>query len=208
MIKSTLTKRLPIPPGFLFPARTPFVWAPIPVTGYRSELITGANVLVLMATSPWLVLRQNRPTPLTFDHNLHRRASTPLWRIAVSYYALEEDHLIAYWESTHYLEITKAMLAADTDLLVYHQDRRQRRIRVGDRWRDLLGACLPMMRSPWAYIDLLLDPYFLHLPTPQDQVRWYPRSVSRAANLTRPTANIPEPTDLITALFECDQADA
>ncbi|OWY97872.1 hypothetical protein PHMEG_00031492, partial [Phytophthora megakarya] len=171
MIQSTLTKRLLIPPGFLFPARTPFVRAPIPGTSYRSELITGANVLALVATAPWLVLRRNRPTPLTFDHNLHRRASTPLWRIAVSYAALKEDHLIAYWESTHYLEITKAMLASDSDLFVYHQDRRQRRIRVGDRWRKLLGACLPMMRSQWTDIDLLLDPYFLHLPTTQDRVR-------------------------------------
>ncbi|OWZ18650.1 hypothetical protein PHMEG_0007226 [Phytophthora megakarya] len=108
MIKATLTKRLPIPPGFLFPV-------PIPVTGYRSELITGANVLALMATEPWHLIRRNRPTPLTFDHNLHRRAVTPLWRIA-------EDHLITYWESTHYLEITKAMAAADPDFFIYHQD--------------------------------------------------------------------------------------
>ncbi|OWZ07448.1 hypothetical protein PHMEG_00020153 [Phytophthora megakarya] len=94
------------------------------------------------------------------------------------------------------------MLAAEPDLFVYHQDRRQRRIRVGDHWRKLLGACIQMMRGQWADIDLLLDPYFLHLPTPQDRVRWYPGSVSRAANLARPTANIPEPTDLITVLFD------
>ncbi|OWZ14648.1 hypothetical protein PHMEG_00011846 [Phytophthora megakarya] len=131
MIQATLTKRVATPHGFLFPVRTPFVRAPIPVTGYRSELITGANVLALMATAPWRLLGQRRPTPLTFDHNLHRRADTLLWRIAVSYAALEEDHLIAYWESTHYLEITKTMVAADPDLFTYHQDRRQRRIRSG-----------------------------------------------------------------------------
>ncbi|OWZ08873.1 hypothetical protein PHMEG_00018518 [Phytophthora megakarya] len=201
MIPATLTKRLPIPPGFLFPVRTPFVRAPIPVTGYRSELITGANVLALMATELWRLLRQNHPTPLTFDHNLHRRDATPLWRIAVSYAALEEDHLIAYWESTHYLEITKAMAAADHDLLVYHQDRRQRRIRAGESWRRMLGEVVLMMRAQWADIDVLLDPYFLHLPTTRDWLRWYPGSVSRATNLAQPTANLPEPTDL---LFECD----
>ncbi|OWZ12635.1 hypothetical protein PHMEG_00014175 [Phytophthora megakarya] len=197
MIQSTLAKWLPIPPGFLFPARSPFVRAPIPRSGYRSELITGAN----------LVLRRNRPTRLTFDHNLHWRANNLLWQIAVSYAGLEEDHLIAYWESTHYLEVTKAMLASDPDLFIYHQDQRQRRICVGDRWRKLFGACLPMMRSQWVDIDLLLDPYFLHLPMPQHRVRWYPGSVSRAVNLAQPTANLPEPTDLITALFECGQAD-
>ncbi|OWZ06399.1 hypothetical protein PHMEG_00021353, partial [Phytophthora megakarya] len=107
---------------------------------FDQKLITGAKVLALMATEPWRMLGQNRPTPLTFDHNLHRRADTPLWRIAVSYAALEEDHLIAYWESTHYLEITNVTAAADPDLFIYHQDRRQRRIRVGESWRKLLGG--------------------------------------------------------------------
>ncbi|OWY97176.1 hypothetical protein PHMEG_00032359 [Phytophthora megakarya] len=120
MIKATLTKRLPILPNFLFPFRNPMIRAPIPVTGYRSELITGANVLALMATESWRMLGQRRSTPLTFDHNLHRQAATPLWRIAVSYAALEEDHMIGYWESTHYLEITKVMAAADSDLFTYH----------------------------------------------------------------------------------------
>ncbi|OWZ03124.1 hypothetical protein PHMEG_00025204 [Phytophthora megakarya] len=115
--------------------------------------------------------------------------------------------MIAYWESTHYLEITKVMAAADSDLFTYHQDRRQRRIRAGESSRKLLGDVVLMMSAQWADIDILLDPYLLHLPTKQDRVRWYPGSVSRAANLTQPTANLPEPTDLITALFECDQAD-
>ncbi|OWZ09485.1 hypothetical protein PHMEG_00017811, partial [Phytophthora megakarya] len=119
---------------------------------------------------------QNRPTPLTFDHNLHRRAGTPLWRIAVSYTALQEDHLIAYCKSIHYLEITEGMLNSDPDLFVYHQDRCQRRISIGDHWQKLLGAYLPMMRS-------------------------------QAAKPAWSTANIPEPSDLITAMFECDQAD-
>ncbi|OWZ06459.1 hypothetical protein PHMEG_00021285 [Phytophthora megakarya] len=149
MIPATLTKRLPIPPDFLFPVRTPFVRAPIHITGYRSERITGANGLALMATEPWRLLRQNRPTPLTFDHNFHRWAATILWWIAVSYGALEEDHLIAYWESTHYREIPKSMTAADHDLLVYHQDRRQRHIRAGESWRRLLGQCVLMMRAQW-----------------------------------------------------------
>ncbi|OWY91216.1 hypothetical protein PHMEG_00040296, partial [Phytophthora megakarya] len=77
----------------------------------------------------------------------------------------------------------------------------------GESWRKLLGDMVVMMRAQWADVDLLLDPYFLHLPTKQDRVRWYPGSVSRAANLAQPNANHPELIDLITALFECDQAD-
>ncbi|OWY97991.1 hypothetical protein PHMEG_00031355 [Phytophthora megakarya] len=207
MIQATVTKRMPVPASFLFPYRVPPVRAPIPVVGYLSGLITGANVLALMATEPWRMLGRRRPTPLTFDHNLHRRAATPLWRIAVAYAALEGGHMIVYWESTHYLEITSVIADADSDLFTYHQDRRQRRIRAGESWRKLLGDVVLMMRAKWADIDILLDPYFLHLPTKQDRVRWYPGSVSRAANLAQPTANLPEPIDLITALFECDQAD-
>ncbi|OWZ01041.1 LOW QUALITY PROTEIN: hypothetical protein PHMEG_00027647 [Phytophthora megakarya] len=183
MIQATVTKRMPVPASFLFPYRVPPVRAPIPVVGYLSGLITGANVLALMATEPWRMLGRRRPTPLTFDHNFHRRAQTPLSC------PLEEDHMIAYWESTHYLEITSAMTDADSDLFTYHQDRRQRRIRAGE-----------------TDIDLLLNPYFLHLPTKQDRVRWYHGSVSRAANLAQPSANLPDPADLIMALFECDQA--
>ncbi|OWY98678.1 hypothetical protein PHMEG_00030499, partial [Phytophthora megakarya] len=205
MNQATLTKRMPIPASFLFPYRVPPVRAPIPMVGYLSGLITGAHVLALMATER--MLGRRRPTPLTFDHNLHRRAQTPLWRIAVSYAALEEDHMIVYWESTHYLKITSAMTDAESDLFTYHQDRRQQRIRAGESWRKLVGDVVLMMRAQWADIDLLLDPYFLHLPTKQDRVRWYPGSVSRAANLAQPSANLPEPTNLITALCECDQAD-
>ncbi|OWY91637.1 Internalin [Phytophthora megakarya] len=67
MIQATLTKRMPIPANFLFPYRVPPVRAPMPVVGYCSGLITGANVLALMATEPWRILGRRRPTPLTFD---------------------------------------------------------------------------------------------------------------------------------------------
>ncbi|OWZ14593.1 hypothetical protein PHMEG_00011902 [Phytophthora megakarya] len=116
MIQSTLTKRLPIPPGFLFPARTPFVRATytqdrLPFRADHRRKRVGPDGY-----------GANRPTPLSFDHNLHRRGNSSLWRIAVSYAGLEEDYLIAYWESAHYLEITKAMLTSDPDLFIYHQD--------------------------------------------------------------------------------------
>ncbi|OWY96319.1 hypothetical protein PHMEG_00033440, partial [Phytophthora megakarya] len=156
MIQATLTERMLIPPNFLFPFRNPLIRAPIPVTGYHSELITA-----------------------TFTGELRPLCGGSPCRMPPS-----ADPMIAYWESTHYLEITSVMTDADSNLFTYHQDQPQ-----------------------WANFDILLDPYFLHLPTKQDRVRWYPGSVSRTANLTQPTTNLPEPTDLITALFECDQAD-
>ncbi|OWY96745.1 hypothetical protein PHMEG_00032910, partial [Phytophthora megakarya] len=164
MIQATLTKRIPIPANFLFPHRVPPVRAPIPVVGYLSGLITGANVLALY--------RAVAPAWPASSHPINFRSqpsSTPLWRITVAYAALEEDHMIAYWESTHYLEITSVMTDADSDLFTYHQDRRQRRIRAGESWRKLLGEVVLMLRAKWADIDILPDPYSLHLPTKQDR---------------------------------------
>ncbi|KAL3662446.1 hypothetical protein V7S43_012305 [Phytophthora oleae] len=143
-IHATLTKTLLIPSGFLFPARDPTVTAPSLVTGYRSDLITGANVLALMATEPWTVLRV-RSESLTFDRVLHQRAGSLLGMIAAAYTGLESNNLQAYWESTHYFEITTAMCTADADLRQYHADRR--RIRIGSRWRRSLLTFLPVMRA-------------------------------------------------------------
>ncbi|OWZ03157.1 hypothetical protein PHMEG_00025158 [Phytophthora megakarya] len=170
MIPATLTERLLIPSGFLYAARMPPIRALIPRTDYRSELITGANVLTLQATQPWLAL-QNHPPSLTFDRHLHRRANTPLWRIAVSYAGLGADHLQAYCESTHYLGITKEICISDLDLLQYHRDRRP-------SWRSLVQTACGVSPDDADPFDLLLNPYFLHLPTTQDRVRWYLGSVN------------------------------
>ncbi|KAL3656665.1 hypothetical protein V7S43_018444 [Phytophthora oleae] len=100
LIHATLTKTLLIPSGFLFPTRDPTVTAPSPVTGYRSDLIPGANVLTLLAAEPWTALRV-RPEPLSFDRVLHQRAGSLLGRIAADHAGLESNNLQAYWESTH-----------------------------------------------------------------------------------------------------------
>ncbi|OWZ10811.1 hypothetical protein PHMEG_00016274 [Phytophthora megakarya] len=122
IIPSTLTKMLPFPPGFMYPGWTPTVRPPLLQTGSRSELITGAEILALLATQPCFALR-NRPNPLTFDRHLHRRAASPLWWITASNARLESDHFQACLESTHYLDIATAMCTSDLDHLQYHHNR-------------------------------------------------------------------------------------
>ncbi|OWZ06320.1 hypothetical protein PHMEG_00021432 [Phytophthora megakarya] len=143
LIPATLTKRLPISSGFLFPARTPAVRPPIPRTGYRFEMITDHEGYVRLG--PGSPAIPPRSTPATY---------------------------------------------------------------LG--WRSLAqtaGCVFPNDAASLADIDLLLDPFFLHLPTTQARVRRYLGSVCRAANLAQPTANLSEQTDLFTAVFAYDQAD-
>ncbi|EGZ11193.1 hypothetical protein PHYSODRAFT_337939 [Phytophthora sojae] len=86
----------------------------------------------------------------------------------------EDQHRQAFWETTHYLPITAAQ-RRDPIVEQYHRDRRARRIRLGDRWRRLFDAMLPMMRKMWADVDLMLDLFFLQIPVRQrDAVTWYP----------------------------------
>ncbi|KAE8956839.1 hypothetical protein PF007_g29596 [Phytophthora fragariae] len=56
-----------------------------------------------------------------------------------------------------------------------------------------------MFREQWADVDLLLDPFFLHLPTIQDEITWYPGIVSRAANAGNPAQHQGEPNGLLEA---------
>ncbi|KAE8908156.1 hypothetical protein PF003_g7787 [Phytophthora fragariae] len=64
-----------------------------------------------------------------------------------------------------------------------------------------------MFREQWADVDLLLDPFFLHLPTIQGEITWYPGIVSRAANTGNPAQHQGEPNDLLEALVEADTHD-
>ncbi|EGZ10298.1 hypothetical protein PHYSODRAFT_338963 [Phytophthora sojae] len=174
MIQSTLVRQLPVPPGWLFPLLVRGAVQPVEGTGYRDDLITSPNITALMADRPWQVLR-NPGGPLTFDLALHRRNGTRLGRIADAYLRFEERNRQALWEATHHLPITGTQRDADPVGDQYYQERRTRRIRVGDRWRRLLRDVLPVMRDMWADLDLLLDPFFLHIPVHlRDFGTWYP----------------------------------
>ncbi|KAF4136242.1 hypothetical protein GN958_ATG14568 [Phytophthora infestans] len=66
---------------------------------------------------------------------------------------------------------------------------------------------LQAIQDGWCDVDILLDPSFLHLPRRGDKVAWFPGSVSRQANLEDPNLHRPEPTSLLEALREIDEAE-
>ncbi|KAG7378296.1 hypothetical protein PHYPSEUDO_010284 [Phytophthora pseudosyringae] len=171
--------------GWLFPQRHRGDPAPVPGADYLDRLITDPNIAALLATTPWVVL-ENPEETLTFDLPLHRRAQTALGQIAGAYLDLDRRHLQAFWESTHYLPITADQWADDAVVDQYHQARHHRRILVGEEWRALLRQFPLMMRQQWADRDLLLDPFYLHLPTVHDANIWYPGLTSRAATALIP----------------------
>ncbi|ETP00211.1 hypothetical protein F441_22370 [Phytophthora nicotianae CJ01A1] len=57
------------------------------------------------------------------------------------------------------------MCRRDPKLAAYHEGRRQRRSRAGE-------AVLRLRRCD---LDILLDPFFMHLPKSRKPKEWYPR---------------------------------
>ncbi|OWY97480.1 hypothetical protein PHMEG_00031975, partial [Phytophthora megakarya] len=118
----------PSPPR-LFTATDTNPWDPtvvgtVPIIAMIQATLTKRMPIPANFLFPYRVPPVRAPIPVVGYCSELITAQTPLWRIAVSYAALEEDRMIAYWESTHYLEITSVMAAADSDRFTYHQDRR------------------------------------------------------------------------------------
>ncbi|GMF22414.1 unnamed protein product [Phytophthora fragariaefolia] len=172
------------PPLWLFPQRVP---VPSPGTWY-SELITEANIVALYQIRPWTVLQRVIP-PRSFDIS---GWFTECMRL---YVAFEGESLQAYWDATHKLPISKAMKADDPFMAQFWLDRKQRRSRLGPKWQTLLKHLLAGMVAGHCDLDLLLDPFFLHLPRTSEHGFWYPGlGASRA------------PADLVQALSIVDAA--
>ncbi|KAG2773749.1 hypothetical protein PC129_g15073 [Phytophthora cactorum] len=85
--------------------------------------------------------------------------------------------------------------------------RGNRRSHAGADWKKIPVIFILTMQDGWCDLDLLLDPFFLHLPKRHDKVIWFPGVVSHRANLADPTLNRSEPAILLEALEECNPAD-
>ncbi|RLN71695.1 hypothetical protein BBJ28_00026582, partial [Nothophytophthora sp. Chile5] len=180
-----LSKRRLHRPGFHFGVRhkTP------PASEYKASLITGSMVADLLAAEPWEVLNVNVPS-LTFDPSLS------MGDLAEAYSRFEDSYRQAYWESTHYLQITGAMRQADPALDAYCGERKQRRSHAGGRWKKILAMILRLMGERHCDLDLLLDPFFLQFPALGESGFWYPGIEDGA-----------DPATLLDALAISDAAD-
>ncbi|OWZ20090.1 hypothetical protein PHMEG_0005537 [Phytophthora megakarya] len=155
-----------------------------------------------MAACLWEMLGgANTPEPISFEIDVGGRMGLFVER----YSAMEIQDLIAYWESTHRFPVPPALARADLYLATFCVDRTNRRSHAGARWKVVLFLFIMTMREGWS--GSMFDPFFMHFPQRANDVLWYPGIEARRANLADPQLNRREPTTLIEALEECDEAD-
>ena len=114
-----------------------------PRTGqWQSDLITDASVTQLCASTPWDVL-DVAVAPVTFM--IQGRG----WfeKLVDHFLPLERESRQAIWESTHVLPISPTMRKASAFLRQLGRDRKQRRSRLGARWKRFLWMVLEGMIS-------------------------------------------------------------
>lgn len=156
-----LLKNMPVKPAWLFKKRHP---AP---SRYAKELITGAQIDALLEAQPWQALT-DRPDPLSFNP---QDMPAGLFEL---YTDLESKYLQEYWESTHFLQISKADWENDARVLEYYKDRKKRRTTAGQEWRAFLEVIATGIGNGLFDLDILLDPFFLQFPSRQEEKHWYP----------------------------------
>ncbi|GMF21905.1 unnamed protein product [Phytophthora lilii] len=169
---------------------------------YCEDLITEDNIRDLLDTRPWEEL-ENPKVAISFETDVGGRLGV----FVSAYLEVEKKYLQAYWESTHNFPISAAKRQASPWLADLHKKRNNRRGHAGNAWKQVLCILIQAMRDGWCDLDILLDLFFLHSPRRSDKVIWYPGVVSRMANLADPNLHCPEPTTLLEALDECNEAD-
>ncbi|ETP28183.1 hypothetical protein F442_22530 [Phytophthora nicotianae P10297] len=112
------------------------------------------------------------------------------------YASYEDEHLRAYWDSTHAFPVSIAKRRARRYLDAFCTDHKQRRFRAGARWKSFLQQVLIGLLRGYCDLDLLLNPYFLYFPRPGEAGAWY-LGIEDGA----------DPADLLEALAITDAAD-
>ncbi|ETP27897.1 hypothetical protein F442_22819 [Phytophthora nicotianae P10297] len=155
----------------------------------RNDLVDECNVRDLIESAPWEILAAPLD-PLTFKS---RGWFRQMKRLYASY---EAEHLRAYWDSTHAFPVSITKCRASRYLDAFYTDRKQRRSRAGARWKSFFQQVLIGLLRGYCDLDLLLDPFFLHFPRPDEAGAWYP-GIEYGA----------DPGDLLDALTITDAAD-
>ncbi|ETI33108.1 hypothetical protein F443_20185 [Phytophthora nicotianae P1569] len=157
------------PMEWLIPLRDP-----VPQSGeWRDDPVDENNVRDLIESAPWKIL------------------AAP-----VSSLTFKDEHLRAYWDSTHAFPVSIAKRRASRYLDAFYTDRKKRRSRAGARWESFLQRVLIGLVRGYYDLDLLLDPFFLHFPRPGEAGPWYP-GIEYGA----------DPADLLEASTITDGAD-
>ena len=184
MSPSDLVDRLETPWGWFGPpdgdVRRPAKW--------KSSLVNPTMIKGLLSAQPWVAAGVPVP-PVTF------RPVGWFARLVVAYEQFEEVHSQALWEATHCIWISKNQARANTVLASYYNARKKRRGRATRAWRQVVDMIYAGMAHGYCDIDILLDPFFRHLPRPRHPVYWYPGREDGS-----------DPVDLLDALQVSDAA--
>ncbi|KAF4135536.1 hypothetical protein GN958_ATG15274 [Phytophthora infestans] len=175
----------------------------IPRAGNVDSLITRPLVEELTSAAPWDTLVTTPVDPVSFRGDVRGRL-----RVFVrAFRDFASKHRVAIWEGTHRFPISRNQLQGSTWLSNFNKQRGNRRSHASRAWKRVLVILVLAIQDGWCDVDILLDPSFLHLPRRGDKVAWFPGSVSRQANLEDPSLHRPEPTSLLEALREIDEAE-
>ncbi|KAF4143755.1 hypothetical protein GN958_ATG07054 [Phytophthora infestans] len=175
----------------------------IPRAGYVDSLITRPLVEELTSAAPWDTLVTTPVDPVSFRGDVRGRLGV----FVRAFRDFVSKHRVAIWEGTHRFPISRNQLQGSTWLSNFNKQRGNRRSHAGRAWKRVLVILVLAIQDGWCDVDILLDPSFLHLPRRGDKVAWFPGSVSRQANLEDPNLHRPEPTSLLEALREIDEAE-
>ncbi|KAF4140196.1 hypothetical protein GN958_ATG10613 [Phytophthora infestans] len=196
---TVLFQELPFRAEWIFP-RTADA---IPRAGYVDSLITRTLVEELTSAAPWDTLVTTPVDPVSFRGDVRGRLGV----FVRAFRDFASKHRVAIWEGTHRFPISRNQLQGSTWLSNFNKQRGNRRSHAGRAWKRVLVIIVLAIQDGWCDVDILLDPSFLHLPRRGDKVAWFPGSVSRQANLEDPNLHRPEPTSLLEALREIDEAE-
>ncbi|KAF4129172.1 hypothetical protein GN958_ATG21638 [Phytophthora infestans] len=175
----------------------------IPRAGYVDSLITRPLVEELTSAAPWDTLVTTPVDPVSFRGDVRGRLGV----FVRAFRDFASKHRVAIWEGTHRFPISRNQLQGLPWLSNFNKQRGNRRSHAGRAWKRVLVILVLAIQDGWCDVDILLDPSFLHLPRRGDKVAWFPGSVSRQANLEDPNLHRPEPTSLLEALREIDEAE-
>ncbi|KAF4128238.1 hypothetical protein GN958_ATG22575 [Phytophthora infestans] len=175
----------------------------IPRAGYVGSLITRPLVEELTSAAPWDTLVTTPVDPVSFRGDVRGRLGV----FVRAFRDFASKHRVAIWEGTHRFPISRNQLQGLPWLSNFNKQRGNRRSHAGRAWKRVLVILVLTIQDGWCDVDILLDPSFLHLPRRGDKVAWFPGSVSRQANLEDPNLHRPEPTSLLEALREIDEAE-
>jgi hypothetical protein len=143
-------------------------------------------VRALLAAKPWIAARVQLP-PVSF------KLVGWFGELANAYTAFDQEHAQALWEATHCLLISKEQSRTSPFFASYYNARKKRRSRVTLAWREILDRIFAGMTAHRCDLDILLDPFFRHLPRPRRVIYWFPGCEEGS-----------DPVDLLAALHLSD----